>query len=770
MQKNNRNSQNMNTLNKARNVFGNTYNKKAEKNNKSHPDSNMNIDEPNNDNQSGDNNYLNTDNENDYYSNDGQNIDNSYNDNNSNHSVNDRNKNEKYNKDNQKENGFNKKNNSQNTDKNNSLNFSNKTDPFKNDGAGKIGGKDAEKNVGKDIGDAAKNALTEDTKAKTTDSAKKAASSVSAVGKGTGAVVTGTFLSTLIPFIAITVAFVMVLSAIFSILCGNMQVETDILTSEAQEIMYVFNSFVYTSNDDEKTQYQAKLEKIKGNGYSATLCAMWKGLVVDYYFTPISETDFYVEQYDKDSFSSPYECAFNDYCACYYLERTDKGYVQKNFDDCGYDKDKYFKIAPHYHYLNNIMKMCIDSFINPDTNKVYENPNKFLNKYKIRNKDKIKEKKMSDEEVEEACRKAQIRKIIKNLEGKDGLAKKCITYEGEKDGKKYKIPFIKLLHDDKKFLYNRKNLTLKKGIYDSIINYDYIFRMGGDATDICELAKSELGKKGKDYCYGQTKAWGNNGLTQWCAIFQAYLLEQTGINPSDVGWSASCSAWISNATEKGLYHSRESGYKPQAGDILFFNWGHVGIVYSVDGTKLVTIEGNTDSNDKSTSVVGQHDNYTTNSTSIKGYISMSSFYVNSGDNGQVKTKVIDSSYIGHKVKLTNTERKKIEALVTNENSVNKYVGCLLLAQCMRDAIYDGRAKAISIKKDMGYSASDSGSACEEAKRAVKKIFDEGGYAVKHRILYMYNPYYCKSTWHESQLFVCEHGEGINRIRYFDAKN
>ena len=49
----------------------------------------------------------------------------------------------------------------------------------------------------------------------------------------------------------------------------------------------------------------------------------------------------------------------------------------------------------------------------------------------------------------------------------------------------------------------------------------------------------------------------------------------------------------------------------------------------------------------------------------------------------------------------------------------------------------------------------------------KYVFDDGGYAVKHKLLYMYNPNLCTSTWHESQVFVVEHGSGINRVRYFD---
>ena len=91
--------------------------------------------------------------------------------------------------------------------------------------------------------------------------------------------------------------------------------------------------------------------------------------------------------------------------------------------------------------------------------------------------------------------------------------------------------------------------------------------------------------------------------------------------------------------------------------------------------------------------------------------------------------VIDSKYKGYKLSLTSSQRRRIECLVSNENSSNGYIGCCLIAQCIKDAIRYEKKNADNIKAEMGYSAADTGTPCENAKKAVKYVFDDGGYAV-----------------------------------------
>lgn len=607
------------------------------------------------------------------------------------------------------------------------------------------------------------------------------------------------FSSIIVPLLIVIIVAVIVINSMLFFISGQQSGNEQLEVTEAQEIMYVFNSFVKSSNDKEKNLYDKKLSAIKSNGLSATLCAVYKTLAEDYYYTNISEILY--TNYDKDAYDSAYENAYNDYVARYYLSKTDGYYEQKSFDSQNLGYYNYVNDQSHYRYCNNILKMCIDAFINSKTNKIYKFDKYDYVQYYNRNKESLKN--LSKEDKEEKFRKRNINIIIHNLEGKkSGLNRCCIfiarkdesnrvSGESIKDIKKNNVEVVRnylsqYIYTGRKKYYNFDNYTLNKSVYNSIYDYDFIYKNGneGSGGDICEFEKSQIGKKGSDFCNGQTKAW-SGGLTQWCAIFQAYCLEQVGVNPSSVGWSASCSSWIQNATQKGIYRSAGSNYKPQAGDILFFSWGHVGLVYSVNSKgNLVTIEGNTDSYDCATSKVAMHKNvYSVGGSSIRGYLCMSKFYSIGGSGGlasgtNLRPVVTDASYKGGKYKLTKRQRTKMEHLVYNENGCLGYAGCLLVAQCLRDAMLrDKSLTPDNIRDKAKYEASDTaepnGPPSADAKRAVQFIFDKGGYAVKHRILYFYNPYVCEKrntgSWHETQLFVVECGKGANRERFFDAK-
>lgn len=79
----------------------------------------------------------------------------------------------------------------------------------------------------------------------------------------------------------------------------------------------------------------------------------------------------------------------------------------------------------------------------------------------------------------------------------------------------------------------------------------------------------------------------------WCAVFLKWCANEA--NVSIPGWDPGISksnapdSWNGNAISNGTWISRE---KLQSGDIIFFTWGHVGIVESRDGNTLHTIEGN----------------------------------------------------------------------------------------------------------------------------------------------------------------------------------
>jgi hypothetical protein len=97
---------------------------------------------------------------------------------------------------------------------------------------------------------------------------------------------------------------------------------------------------------------------------------------------------------------------------------------------------------------------------------------------------------------------------------------------------------------------------------------------------------------------------------------------------------------------------------------------------------------------------------------------------------------------------------------------------VLVAQCLRDALTNGHASSpMTIKDDMRYSYGEyrtpkSSISSEDAKNAIKYVFDEGGSAVQHRI-YVFYATYITSAWHESQHFIIEHGNTGYHMRYFD---
>lgn len=115
-----------------------------------------------------------------------------------------------------------------------------------------------------------------------------------------------------------------------------------------------------------------------------------------------------------------------------------------------------------------------------------------------------------------------------------------------------------------------------------------------EASRVIQIAASEVGYKegsGNNNKYGQ--AYGMNNQP-WCAIFVWWVFKQAGVSHL-IKKTASCPTLMS------WFKGRNRFYKsnPKAGDVVFFNWNggssaqHVGIVESVSGSSITTIEGNT---------------------------------------------------------------------------------------------------------------------------------------------------------------------------------
>jgi len=87
-----------------------------------------------------------------------------------------------------------------------------------------------------------------------------------------------------------------------------------------------------------------------------------------------------------------------------------------------------------------------------------------------------------------------------------------------------------------------------------------------------------------------------------------------------------------------------------------------------------------------------------------------------------------------------------------------------VAQAIKDVMdSDGYTSIKQVISALKYSGSTRKGTNQDAIDAVDYIFEQGGYAVKHRIIYFYAYRYTKSRWHESQNFIVQY----NGHRIFD---
>lgn len=118
----------------------------------------------------------------------------------------------------------------------------------------------------------------------------------------------------------------------------------------------------------------------------------------------------------------------------------------------------------------------------------------------------------------------------------------------------------------------------------------------------------------------------------------------------------------------------------------------------------------------------------------------------------------DESYNGKVVVLSESDRDLLERLVQGEAGGEGMEGAALVAQAIRDTmVYKGFDSVEEVRRALKYSGSTANKPNENVKQAVKFIFDDGGYAVKHSIFYFYAPAKVSSPFHESQKFIIEHG-------------
>lgn len=107
--------------------------------------------------------------------------------------------------------------------------------------------------------------------------------------------------------------------------------------------------------------------------------------------------------------------------------------------------------------------------------------------------------------------------------------------------------------------------------------------------------------------------------------------------------------------------------------------------------------------------------------------------------------------------LTVSERDIVERVVMAEAGGEGYDGQRLVAQCILNT-----AEAMDLRPDEvvlapNQYASPAAEASQEVKDAVSAVFDDGDMVTDEPIRWFYAQRYVYSAWHESKVFVLEHG-------------
>ena len=143
---------------------------------------------------------------------------------------------------------------------------------------------------------------------------------------------------------------------------------------------------------------------------------------------------------------------------------------------------------------------------------------------------------------------------------------------------------------------------------------------------------------------------------------------------------------------------------------------------------------------------------------VKAAIKAKSYSNTTFQGGLIDIQNPDPNYGKKVVTITGRDREILEALVFGEAGNQGFIGCALVAQAIKDMYILGNHPSIdSVRRNTGYSGSITKGTNQDAKDAVAYIFDQGGYAVKHRVLYFYAPQYARGSFHETQNFVVQYG-------------
>lgn len=192
---------------------------------------------------------------------------------------------------------------------------------------------------------------------------------------------------------------------------------------------------------------------------------------------------------------------------------------------------------------------------------------------------------------------------------------------------------------------------------------------------VISVAENEVGYTGTS-SYSKYGDWyGYQG--GWCTTFVLWCFNQAGnsyntkLYANIIPSGGNCNSMISWFSNKGRYHTAGSGYTPQRGDLVFFDWSgngssqHVGIVNYVSGSTVYTIEGNCSGKVKSRSYNTTGSKPYNNVSSIMGYGAPDFASVSNGASQTTKNNTTTTK------KAAQTTTKKASTNSTAQNQTTK---------------------------------------------------------------------------------------------------
>lgn len=124
---------------------------------------------------------------------------------------------------------------------------------------------------------------------------------------------------------------------------------------------------------------------------------------------------------------------------------------------------------------------------------------------------------------------------------------------------------------------------------------------GDQLVDVIGVAKTQIGYHEGSNNYTKYGVWFGNANVAWCAVFLAWCANQAGVSQSVMPKYSTCDTlktWFSGKSRWRGSASHGGSYQPKMGDVIFYDWNsngsadHVGIIETVSGNKVSTIEGN----------------------------------------------------------------------------------------------------------------------------------------------------------------------------------